>query len=139
MKLKDCKHDLNAFIFKMETSAKLLSEPENLSPEEIKLISKIILQNTNTLKLFFECSSILENLHEGKGKEKIIPQQKLRQLIKEVILTIDKDASITDGENIIRFRGNFKAKDQIGKFFLHCLHNIFPEGKINEKEIVLRW
>ncbi|NPA16377.1 MAG: hypothetical protein GXO05_01400 [Aquificae bacterium] len=139
MKLKDYKHDLNAFVFKMEASAKLLSEPENLSLEEIKLISDIILQNTSTLRLFFECFSTVEKLQEKENRAEIISQPKFRHLVKEVILALDRNASVTEEENRIIFRGNFKTTDQIGKFFLQCLNYIFPEGKINDKEIVLIW
>ncbi|WP_457642704.1 hypothetical protein [Persephonella sp.] len=153
MKLKDYKHDINGFIFKMETASHLLDSPESLSPEEIKLISRIIKENTDRIKLFIECFTLLEKLEDGELKPEKTPlnpeipvffnDTHLTKTITEAVKAVNKADSLNTEikNNRFVFKGNFEPKNQLDRFFIIFLENILKPYsiKISSREIKLEW
>ncbi len=155
MELGKYKHDLNSFIFKMEASAQLLQDSEALSPDEIKLISEIILNNTKVLKLFFDCFSLIERIEKNgytPKKKKVVIENitlfgdpKIMEYVFNIIKILNKNPAliVEPVKDKIIFQGKFKPENQIEQFFVDFLKKAILFSKlqidITEDEIVLSW
>ncbi|WP_456402711.1 hypothetical protein [Persephonella sp.] len=149
------KHDLNSFIFKMETSAHLLKDPENLTYDEIKTISDIILQNTDMLRLFFDSFTLLEKLKSGEYSPKrkkimiddmnLVGDPKIMEYLIKIIKKLNKSPALVVEPigNKILFQGKFRPENQIEEFFVDFLKEAVEfnklEIKISEDEILIQW
>jgi len=136
MGLKDYRHDINNLLFKMETSAYLLKEPEKLSSDQLRLIADLLLNSVQTLKAFLQCYSLLEGEEGGEGAS----VKNLKETVVSIVKAVDPDASVEEEKGQTVFRGRFGGNGMDG-FFIQCLKKILPEGRIttSEGEIRVRW
>ncbi|WP_457641025.1 hypothetical protein [Persephonella sp.] len=149
------RHDINSFIFKMEASADLLKDVDSLSPKEIKLISRIIMDNTRFLKMFFEAYFLLDKLLSGIYKPQKTPvdidglklegDHEILKITFDIIKKLNKKEKleIKKDDNKLIFHGKFLAENQMEQFFLDFLEKallfIKIKPEIKEDEIVLKW